>query len=79
MAGTDIYTDGVAANVDDDNDLTKAPANGIVAAVAGVVAVYFHGETTSRVIGIGVGVVLPIKIDRVLSTGTTATGLVVLY
>jgi hypothetical protein len=79
MAGVDLYTDGAAVTPNDGTDLPNKPANGLVAQVAGNVSVHFHGESTAVVIGIAAGQVLPIKVDRVLSTSTTATGIVALY
>ena len=50
----------------------------ITAAVAGNVAVVCSGGG-SVTLAIAAGGVLPVFVDRVLATGTTATGIVALY
>lgn len=47
---------------------------------AGDVAVYMKGSTTSVTFaGIAAGTLIPIRVDRVLATGTTATSIVALW
>ena len=79
MAGVDQYTNGIAVTPADGSDLPTAPANGLIATGAGAVAVHFHGQETSVILSMAVGQVLPVKVERVLSTGTEATGIVALY
>ncbi|MGL5011504.1 MAG: spike base protein, RCAP_Rcc01079 family [Paracoccaceae bacterium] len=86
MAGIEFYR---AANLEspawsaavvtpsDGADLPKIFAR-ITALVGGNVAVVCSGGGTVT-LAIAAGGVLPVFVDRVLSTGTTATGLVALY
>ncbi len=79
MAGVDLYTNGIAVTPNDGSDLGTLPANGLGCQAAGTVAVHFHNESTSVTLSLTPGVILPVKVDRVLSTGTSATGIVAYY
>lgn len=68
----------VAVTPADGADLPKLAAK-ITAAVAGNIAVVPSGGGASVVLGIQAGGLLPVFVDRVLSTGTTATGIVAIY
>lgn len=56
------------------------PTRGVYVGGAGDVAVRMHlGQNNVTFVGVPAGTVLPINVDRVLSTGTTATSIVRLY
>ena len=71
------YSEAVAVTPSDSADLTWC-TRALVATGAGNVAVYMKHSTTSVTLGISAGSPLPVRVDRVLSTGTTATGIVAL-
>ena len=61
-------------------DIATGVCNAIHVGVAGDIAVFAPGSTTSVVFkGLSAGQVVPIKAARVLVTGTTATDLIALY
>jgi len=66
-----------AVTPNDGADLPKVFAR-ITAVGAGSVAVVCSGGG-SVTLGIAAGGILPVFVDRVLATGTTATGIVALY
>ena len=68
----------VAVTPADGADLPKLAAK-ITCVGAGNVAVIPSGGGPAVTIGITAGGVLPVFVDRVLSTGTTATGIVAVY
>lgn len=72
-------SNAAAVTPDDGTDLT-ATCRGLYIGAAGNVAVYMKGSTTSvSFVGAEAGTILPIRCDRVLSTGTTATNIVALW
>lgn len=73
------FEKGVAVTPNDNADLTKKPCRGLMATGAGNVSVILKGDTSEVVLSLAVGVVLNVKVARVRSTGTTATGIVALY
>ena len=71
---------GAIAVTPSDSTVLASSVKALFIGVAGNVAVYMKGSTTSVVFkGCAAGQVLPIQVDRVLSTGTTATDIVALY
>jgi hypothetical protein len=68
---------GFEITPDDDVDLPTLP-RAIVVGEAGTVAVTF-GNGTSVQLPLTAGVIYPIRAQRVLATGTTATGITGLY
>ena len=63
------------------SDSTLINCRGFMVTVAGAVAISIDASTTAVVIGAGlVGIVIPIELKggRIMSTGTTATGIVAL-
>jgi hypothetical protein len=61
-------------------DIASGVCNAVYVGVGGDVALYSPGSTTSVTYkGLSAGQVLPVKAQRVLVTGTTATDLVALY
>jgi hypothetical protein len=68
---------GVAVTPSDGADLAKLAAT-ITAAVAGNIQVTCSGGGTV-ILGITAGANLPVLVDRVWATNTTATGIVALY
>ncbi|NBU34624.1 hypothetical protein EBZ38_12480 [bacterium] len=51
----------------------------IIASGAGVISCNMQGTGTAVLIPVAAGVPLPIRVRRVLATGTTATGIVALW
>ena len=77
-AGFDsLRWDGVEVTPDDDNDLAR-PAAAVVAASDGMIQVTAAGGTVLSLYA-NAGFTLPVLVDRVHATGTTATGIVALY
>lgn len=65
---------------DDNNDLDLGPCRGFIVAVAGNVNVIAFGDDTAVVLpSMVAGVVHPVAVKRILSTSTTATGIVAVY
>lgn len=59
----------------DSTDLPET-TRAINVAAAGNVAVRMMGQTTPVTLYVAAGIPFPIRVDRVLATGTTATGIV---
>ena len=84
FAGYGYGLDSPAANAaavtpSDSADLDYT-TRGLFIGVDGDVAVYMTGTTTARVFkGAFAGSILPIRVDRVLATDTTATDIVALW
>lgn len=70
-----------AASVSPNNsaDLPKAPTRGVYVGGAGDVSVVMAGGTQVTFVGAQAGSILPIRVDRVRSTDTTATDILALY
>jgi hypothetical protein len=66
---------------DDDNDLPDGVTRGLGIASGGAVAVRMMGGATVILPdgALAAGIIHPIRVSRVLSTGTTATGIVAYY
>lgn len=64
----------VSVTPNDDADLTTV-SRGLHVNVAGNIAVIFENDASSVVLTVVAGVALPYRVRRVLSTGTTATGI----
>lgn len=72
--------DGAAVTPSDTVDLTIKPTRGLWVGGGGNVAVLMSALGTSLVFqNVGAGVLLPISVTRVLTTGTTATNILALY
>jgi len=66
----------------DGSNLTLVPTRALYIGVGGDVSVYMAGRASDTAVvfkGLQAGEVLPVRVDRVLSTGTTATDIVALY
>ena len=64
----------------DGTDLPNGAPQAVVATVAGVIAMYPQGtSTTSVLVPVAAGIPVYVSPRRILATGTTATGLVALY
>jgi len=68
-------TRSVDVTPDDDADLPFR-TRFLLAAEAGDIEVHMAGETTPRILPIAAGVQLAVRVDRVLASNTTATGIV---
>lgn len=55
------------------------PTRGLWVGGTGDVAVRMLDQTTVTFVGVPAGVYLPVRVDKVLSTGTSATNIVGLY
>ncbi len=67
--------DGFAITPNDGADLTRVPRS-IYVGGAGNIALVTAKGTTLTFVGLGAGQVLPMRANRVLATGTTATNLI---
>lgn len=65
----------LAITPNDSADLTLAPAT-IYIGVAGDMSVITVGGDTLTFVGLAAGTILPVLVNRVRSTGTTATSLI---
>ncbi len=67
-----------AAVTPNDTTVFAEPSKGLYIGATGNVVVHLQGDPATAVTftGVPAGTVLPIRVVRVLSTGTTATGLV---
>lgn len=68
---SDATVFGVAANT--------FKTRGLYVGGAGDVAVRFVDGNTATLVGVAAGSLLPVSVDKVLSTGTSATSIVALY
>lgn len=71
--------DAQSVTPDDSNDLTPAPANALYVGSQGDVKVDMMEGTTVTFTAVPAGTVLNIRVNRVYSTDTTASGIVALY
>jgi hypothetical protein len=75
--------DAAAVTPANDTDLPRFPTRGLyVGGTGGDVAVYMAGRASDTAVvftGVPAGSTLPIRVDRVRVTSTTATGIVALY
>ena len=72
--------DAAAVTPNDDADLPRAPCQGLwVSGGDGTITVVMAGGATVSYGGISDGSILPFRVDRVMATGTGATGIVALY
>lgn len=63
-----------------DSDLATMPTRGLYVGAAGNVAVVMAGGGSAvTFVGVPAGTFLPLRVDRVNSTNTTATSIVALY
>ena len=69
---------GFDVTPDDATDLALMP-RGIMVTNAGDVAVVLPDDTTLTLPGLAVGNIYPVRVKRILATGTTATGIKGLY
>lgn len=75
----DFFVNAVAVTPSDGSDLAKKPCLGLLANVAGNVVVRMKGSSTSVTLSLAAGIILKVRADRVLASGTTATGISALY
>jgi hypothetical protein len=72
--------EAVAVTPSDEADISLAPCRALYVGGAGDVAVVMAGgEAAVTFAGVTAGAILPIRVDRVNSTNTTATAIVALY
>lgn len=69
---------GFDATPDDSADLPTLP-RALIVAGGGDVALVFKDGTSMTLPGLSAGVIYPVRIARILATGTTATGIKGLY
>lgn len=76
-ANSDVCASGSVTITKSDSTVLAPPARAIYVGGAGDLAVRMSGDaTTPTFVGVAAGTVLPISVDKVLSTGTTATSIV---
>ena len=69
-----------AAEVVTSNSVTyESPTRGVYVGVGGNVKVDMVSGGTVTFVGVGAGTLLPIQVERIYATGTTATSMVALY
>lgn len=73
----DPYVGG--ANVTPSDSSLIAPTRGILASATGNIAVEFSDGSSATLSSVVAGNVYPVSVIKVLSTGTTATGILALY
>lgn len=72
------YTNGAAVTPHDTNALSHV-SNALWVGGAGNITVEFEDETTALLVGVPAGTLLPLQVNKVHSTGTTATSIVNLW
>lgn len=76
-ANTDVCASGSVTITKSDVTVLEPPARAIYVGGTGDVAVRMSGDQTTPIfVGVPAGTVLPISVDKVLSTGTSATSIV---
>lgn len=79
VAATDPCVELAAVAPNDSTDLGKV-CRALYVGVSGSVVVIAAGDTTSVTLSnVMAGTILPVRVKRVLSTGTTASAIVALY
>lgn len=69
-----------AAEVTTSNSVTyESPTRGVYVGVGGNVKVDMVSGGTVTFVGVAAGTLLPIQVERIYATGTTATNMVALY
>ena len=69
-----------AADVVTSNTVTyESPTRGVYVGVGGNVKVDMVSGGTVTFVGVAAGTLLPIQVERIYTTGTTATNMVALY
>jgi hypothetical protein len=68
-----------AITPNDGANLPVFPTRGLYVGEGGNISVIMAGGTTLTFAGVGSGAILPIRVDRVRATGTTAGSIVALY
>jgi hypothetical protein len=79
QALTDHYENAVAVAPNDANDLQTCPRALLATTTAGTVAVHMKGQSAVVTLYLALGIPLTVRVDRVLSTGTVAAGIVALW
>jgi hypothetical protein len=69
----------VAVTPSDSVDLPNGQPRGLYVGATGNVVVRDAGGTNTTLVGLAAGLIHPIAPVRILSTGTTATGIVAVY
>lgn len=76
-AQTDVCAVGTVTITKSDITILSPPARAIYVGVTGDIAVRMVGDqTTPTFVGVPAGTILPIAVDKVLSTGTTASSII---
>ena len=75
---TSPATNGAAVTASDSTILPEA-VRAIYVGGAGNVAVVTSGGDTITFTGVTAGTILPIRVEKILSTGTTATSMVIIW
>lgn len=76
-AQTDVCANGSVSITANNSTVLDPPARAIYVGGTGDLAVRMAGDATTPIfVAVPAGTVLPISVDKVLATGTTATGIV---
>ncbi len=70
---------GAAVTPNDSSDLSGGATRGVYVGVSGDVKVTFASGSTATYVGLASGLIHPVSVTRVWSTGTTATNIVACY
>jgi hypothetical protein len=73
------FTGALAVTTSDSADLPSAPCRGLYIGVTGDVAVQMPQTGTAVFKAVPAGTVLPVVVQRVMATSTTATNILALY
>ncbi len=71
--------DAVAVSPDDSNDLADGATKGLYVGVSGNVKVDMANGTTVTFTGLASGIIHPLSVKRIYSTGTTGTSIIAVY
>lgn len=71
--------DAASVTPADGSDLSRAPTQGLWVGSSGDIALTMAGGTDVTIAGVPAGTILPLRVDRVKSTNTTASSIVALY
>lgn len=69
---------GLAVTPSDVTEFSQ-PSRAIWVGGTGDIAVRMLDQTTLTFVGVTVGTMLPLRVDQVLATGTTATNIVIIF
>lgn len=78
-SGLDAPASGGTTITPSDVTVLSQPSRAVWVGVAGNLAVRMHDGTSLTFVGVSAGSLLPLRVDQVLSTGTTASSIVTIH